>query len=768
MQPAVGAALLKARPTPTTVAPAGMRTADSLRYQTAACGLAPSAAHRASLWHATDGARPARPQISAADAPLRRLATLEPHRSTPEPIWLDRIGRAISARLTGWQRPDRALRRRAEAVQQAVTALSEQRSQQCGDTGALVSLLRERAHHLRQQHNAARRASRDAAHDQALAAVALAVREVHGFLPHTVQLMGALGLLEGHMVEMATGEGKTLTAAMAAVVAGWRGLPCHVVTANDYLARRDAELGQKLFALCGLSVASVHDEVQPDARKAAYSHDIVYTTAKDLLADHLRDQLVLGKTPPRSRFALMQLGVPVSELNQGSASTQREVVMRGLSQVIVDEADSVLIDEAVTPLIISAQQPDDLLDRAALQVVGLIAELRVSEDSQDDSADVLVQRALRHASLTEAGWRKVRAKTAAMEPFWRHPQRARELVDMALYAKHFLIRDLNFIVEDDKVVLIDELTGRLARQRTLSLGMQQILEALEGLPISPPSRVSARMSFQRFFQRFPKLGGMTGTAAEAGNEFGQVYGLATVSVPTHRKLLRQFWPHQVCADEAAKFDAIASSIRTLTAAGRSVLVGMRSVRSSEALAEHLRLRLGDVSVEVLHAVHHEHEAEIVARAGRPGAVTIATNMAGRGTDIALSDEVRAAGGLHVIIGESNDFRRIDRQLAGRCARQGDPGSVQRFVAPDEALIQRFAPPRVRQAWAARLHAQATALSALNQRVTDHASQPHPTSPQDRWIAQALLAWCQRRAERLAFDQRKASLQHDLQLDKTGL
>ena len=566
----------------------------------------------------------------------------------------------------------------------------------------------------------------------------MAVERVHGFMPHVVQFMGALGLLEGHMVEMATGEGKTVTAAMAAIVCAWRGEPCHVVTANDYLARRDAELGARLFALCRLSVASVHGEVPPAARAAAYSHDVVYTTAKDLLADHLRDRLALGKTPSRSRFSLGR-----ARQGQGQAKEQAGgdgTVLRGLAQVIVDEADSVLIDEAVTPLIISTQRPDDLLEQAAGEAVALVRQLVAGDD-------YTVQAALRHARLTPAGQQRVQGLTRSMSPFWRHPERSTELVEMALYAREFLVRDLHYVIEDGKIVLVDELTGRLANQRTLSLGMQQILEASEELELSPPAEVSARLSFQRFFQLFPRVGGMTGTAEEARDEFAAVYRLSTLAVPTHRTLRRRFLPVQLCENEAAKFDAIARSAADLCAQGRAVLIGMRSVRSSQALHDHLRTTHPQLEVDVLHAVHHEQESAIVARAGQPGRITIATNMAGRGTDIALHETVREAGGLHVIVGEGNDFRRIDRQLAGRCARQGDPGAVQRFVAFDDELNVRFTPGWLLRLWR-----------------TTHRHLPWL----DRWTTTAVLWQAQRRAERLAFHQRQSTLKQDLDIDKTGL
>jgi preprotein translocase subunit SecA len=679
----------------------------------------PAAGDGPSLW-ADAGA--------AAEPPARRLATMASQHTAPEPAWLDRAGRALAARLHAWRRPTAALQLRARNVRRQAEPL------RALDEAALRDCLAQHARDCRLQ---GRPGSRTAAatREAALAAASVAVERAFGFVPHVVQLMGALALLEGRMVEMATGEGKTVTVAMAAVVAAWRGLPCHVVTANEYLAQRDAELGARLFALCHLSVASVDTALAPPARATAYGHDVVYTTAQNLLADHLRDRLALGKTPSRTRFALAHARAAAP-----SGGSSGQVVLRGLAQVIVDEADSVLIDEAVTPLIISAQHPDDLLDQAAGEAVALARQLAEGEH-------FTLHRALRHVALTARGQQHIAQLAGGMAPFWRHRERARELVEMALYAQHLLVRDLHYVVEDGKIVLVDELTGRLARQRTLSLGMQQILEAAEGLDVSPPAQVSARLSFQRFFRLFPQLGGMTGTAQEARGEFAAVYGLTTLRVPTHRPLRRRLLPLQLCAGEAAKFDAISRSALAHCAAGRAVLVGMRSVRSSEALHRHLCALAPQAQVAVLHAVNHEQESAIVARAGRPGAITIATNMAGRGTDIALHDDVRAAGGLHVIVGESNDFRRIDRQLAGRSARQGDPGSVQRFVAFDDELPVRFAPAWLRRLW-----------------QWQHRHLPRC----DRPAAAAVLWLAQRRAEGLAFGQRGATLRQDIELDKTGL
>lgn len=662
---------------------------------------------------------------AAAKMPCERLAVLAAHRPEPVVNGLDRWGHRLLSAWRRLQRPLPALRSSAQAVFDLARA-----HRALGDD-ALRTHLAGLARACRLA-GAATVGQAAANRRAALAGVLLAVERVYGFSPHLEQIMCALSLLEGRMAEMATGEGKTLTAAMAAIVAAWHGLPCHVVTANDYLARRDAELGQPLFGFCGVSAASVDGDTPPPARAAAYAHDVVYSTPKEMLGDHLRDGLALGRTPSQTRFSL-------AAARQGGQLGSDGVVMRGLFQVIVDEADSVLIDEAVTPLIIAAQRPDDFLDRAAQEAVGLARQLSADRDFK-------LERALRHVELTPAGLLRVEQLSQGLAPFWRHRDRARELVEMALYATELLVRDQHFVVEDDKIVLVDELTGRLARQRTLSLGMQQILEASQNLPISPPTEVSARLSFQRFFRLFHRLGGMTGTAVEARGEFSRVYRLFTLRIPTHRPVRRDIWPLRLCEDEAGKFDAIARSALDRLAEGRAVLIGMRSVRSSEGLYRHLTSLRPDVKASVLHAVNHAQESAIIARAGLPGALTIATNMAGRGTDIVLDEGVRQKGGLHVILGEANDFSRIDRQLIGRCARQGDPGSAQRFVAFDEDLARRFVPAAGLEAW-----------RWLHRRCPSW----------DIRVTRFVLSWAQWRAERLAFGQRENILKQDLELDRGG-
>lgn len=663
---------------------------------------------------------------AAPVGPSGSLRVLDSHRPEVRPHRLDIWGERAIASLGRLRRPFGRLRRMASAVH----------THSVRQAGLSDEAFQQAVHEAQGQCRMESRQTADGAVKRsdlrALSLVAEAVRRVHGFSPHRVQLIGALALLEGRMAEMATGEGKTLTAAMAAVVAAWRGLPCHVVTANDYLAARDAQIGQQLFSLCQVSVASVTGETSPGARGAAYSHDIVYTTAKELLADHLRDDLALGRGAYRTRFSL-------SAARQGGQASIDGVVMRGIHQVIVDEADSVLIDEAVTPLIISAKKPDELLERAALEAVQIARRL-------EEGKDFVIQKALRHIEWTPEGRSLLQSIIRDMPAFWRRADRAEELVQMALYAMHLMVRDQHYVVEDDKVILVDELTGRLADQRTLSLGMQQVLEASLDIPITDPAEVSARSSFQRFFKLFNKVGGMTGTAREAAGEFAKVYGLTLVRVPTHRRVRRKTLALHVSRSEQEKFLAIARECQRLIAIGRPVLIGVRSVRSSLALEQCVRAQLPGANIQVLHALEHERESSIVARAGQSGTVTIATNMAGRGTDISLEESVREKGGLHVIVGEINDFARIDRQLVGRCARQGDPGSVRFFISIDDELFRRFLPRLTLAFWGGLCRSRSFV---------------------SRMAASMMIARAQRAAESLAFRQRALILDQDTDIERDG-
>lgn len=553
----------------------------------------------------------------------------------------------------------------------------------------------------------------------------MALREL-GMQPYKVQYMGALALHRGLLAEMATGEGKTLTVALAGVLAGLSGRPCHVLTANDYLAGRDADVMRPLYAACGVSVTAVTSEMQHEERPVHYASDVVYLTAKEVLADHLRDELSRRSGSDVRRLAFLQWLTPGGLAQGGHGLVQ----VRGLHTAIVDEADSILIDDAVTPLILSAPRESGGLADAVRRISRLADEMQRGEDYQ------LTVRA-QTAVLTEAGKLKLERVARELPKVWRPAPRREELMRQALVVRHFFHAGEHYLVQDGEVVLLDGATGRMTPGRSLSAGLHQAIEAFEGLEISDPSESLTQMSFQGFFRRFRRLSGCTGTALEAADELWSVYGLTVVRIPTHRPRIVHEREPIFCESSAARWQLICDEVLAEQAAGRPVLVGVRSVPASETLAELLRAR--GCQPAVLNALSHAQEAEIVAGAGQPGMVTIATNMAGRGTDIQLAQVVVAGGGLHVIIAEPNDSPRVDRQLAGRCGRQGDPGSVSRYLCPQDSVVQRFLLPVHR-----------IALEKLRNAAA---------RTRNRW-AMRIVRGAQRRAEHEAFERRISVLRSD--------
>jgi preprotein translocase subunit SecA len=517
---------------------------------------------------------------------------------------------------------------------------------------------------------------------EALAALREAADRVCGLCPFPVQLVGVAALHRGCLAEMATGEGKTLVAAMAAVLAGWTRRPCHVVTVNDYLAARDAKWFEALFRVAGLSVGVVTGGMDGSARQEGHRADVTYTTSKELLADFLRDRIAVGTLTDAERLRLR------GAERVTARSLGQTVVMRGLGAAIVDEADSILIDEAVTPLIISREQENEDLRSACVEARQLAETLQIGSDYEVDPK-------FRDVELTPAGRQRLAGAASRLPPLWRGTDRRQELVTQALHAREFHHRDRQYVVHEGKVVIVDEYTGRMMPQRTWRDGLHQAIEAREGLEITSPTETLARMSFQRFFRLFPHLSGMTGTAWEARHELWRVYRLAVVRIPTNRPVLRSVLPDRFFVSDQEKWSAVALEIQQLHAAGRPVLVGTRSIAASEELAR----RLGEVHLphRLLNATRHQEEAAIIADAGKRGTVTISTNMAGRGTDIRLDPGVADLGGLAVIATERHESPRIDRQLFGRSGRQGDPGTAQAFVSWTDEILLRFLPVPVRTA-----------------------------------------------------------------------
>ncbi len=537
---------------------------------------------------------------------------------------------------------------------------------------------------------------------EALALVREAARRSLGIEPFATQLMGAAGLLAGRLVEMQTGEGKTLTAGLAACIAAAAGVPVHVVTVNDYLAQRDADEMQPLLGYFGLRCGVIKHGLAPPEKQQAYAAQVTYCTNKELVFDYLRDRVT-------AQGPVTKVQLRVRALAGGGDS---RLLQRGLHFAIVDEADSVLIDEARTPLILAERD-------GPVQDAGVYPEALALADQMAAGEHFIVEPARRELRLTASGQRLLAAWAVERTgdgtdgaAVWRSVRGREHLATQALRARHLFLRDQHYLVADGKVQIVDEYTGRVLPGRTWEQGLHQMIEAKEGCELSEDNRTLARITYQRYFCRYLRLSGMTGTAREVAAELRATYRLDTVTVPTHRPSQRRNEGVVVCRDEAAKWQAVAAAVAAQVRRGRPVLVGTRSVEASERLSA----VLGEhgIAHRILNARQDADEAEVVAAAGQPGAVTVATNMAGRGTDIRLAPGVAAQGGLLVVLTEFHDSPRIDRQLYGRCARQGDPGGTMTIVAADDALLKEAAgvapllatlqPWRDRSAGRAVLHA----------------------------------------------------------------
>lgn len=492
---------------------------------------------------------------------------------------------------------------------------------------------------------------------------------------YDVQLLGAWIMIHGNMAEMATGEGKSLTATLAAATAAMAGIPVHVVTTNEYLAMRDAEEMRPLYEGLGLSVAAVLEEMDSDAKRKVYASDVVYCTNKQIAFDYLRDRLVL-------RNAHGQLSTKFSPANQSG-----QLLLRGLCFAIIDEADSVLIDEARTPLILSREHDDP--DQEAIYQQALSLAERLLEDEHYK----LLPRENR-LSLTAAGQEWLSQELQGAEGIWSGQRRAQQLVHQALCALHLYQRDRHYLVRDDQVLIIDRNTGRIMADRTWQRGLHQMVECKEGCAMTGQRETLSSISYQRFFGRYLRLGGMSGTLGQVRREMRSVYQTRVVAVPTHvpsRRVDKGFTLHR---REFEKWLAVLAEVVKVHARGQPVLLGTGSVHDSELLGSLLTRR--KLPHRVLNARQDSLEAKIVARAGRRGQITIATNMAGRGTDIKLGEGVADLGGLHVIVSDCHDEYRVDRQLCGRSARQGDPGSVSTHASLNDPLMQLFYPTVMRR------------------------------------------------------------------------
>ena len=499
---------------------------------------------------------------------------------------------------------------------------------------------------------------------QAFALVSESIRRSVAMTPYDVQIFGAIQIARGNVVEMKTGEGKTLTATLPTYLHALFGRGAHVVTVNDYLASRDLELMGPGYQTLGLSTDVVTSQATPEARQSAYRADVTYGTAKEFGFDFLRDRMKLAA---------------------GTAATS-SLTQRELNFVLVDEVDSVLIDEARTPLIIG------IIDQQ---------ERKIEEDCFRWAAE--------HASQFEEDIdfeydhqkKKVDLKTSGIDRLRRLPQigstrrvqvkKLYEYIENAIKVRRDFHLDQHYAIVDGKIAIIDEFTGRIAEGRQWQRGIHQSVEAKESQEISPPTRQGATVTMQTFFRLYENFGGMSGTVWTSKKEFKKVYKKKCVRVPTNRPIDRIQMPTKIFPNFSTKMEAVVTEIEAMTRNSRAVLIGTRSVEKSERLSRLLNER--GIAHEVLNANQHAREAEIIEASGQPGKVTVATNMAGRGTDFILADQVRDAGGLHVILTEIHESQRIDWQLIGRGSRQGQPGSCRIFVAMDDEILLQGLGPR---------------------------------------------------------------------------
>jgi len=537
---------------------------------------------------------------------------------------------------------------------------------------------------------------------EAFAVVREASRRVTGMRHYDVQLIGGMVLHEGKIAEMRTGEGKTLVATLPAYLNALSGKGVHVVTVNEYLATRDAEEMGQIYSFLGLTTAVNLNAMTPQEKQAAYAADITYGTNNEFGFDYLRDNMVLYK---------------------------EHMVQRELNYCIVDEVDSILIDEARTPLIISgqAEKSTELYYIAARFVPQLKEEEHYTVDLKAHSV-----------ALTDKGVEVVEKAFHINNLFDTKHMLLNHHINNALKAHVLMKRDVHYVVENGEIIIVDEFTGRLMHGRRYSDGLHQAIEAKEGLKVQNESMTLATITLQNYFRMYKKLGGMTGTAKTEEEEFKKIYGLEVIVVPTNKPMIREDRPDVIYKTEMGKFRAVVREIEELHKIGRPVLVGTTSIEKSELLSSMLKKK--GIKHNVLNAKQHAREAEIVAEAGQKYAVTIATNMAGRGTDIKLGEGVAEVGGLHIIGTERHESRRIDNQLRGRAGRQGDPGSSQFFISLEDELMKKFGSENIKG-------------------MMERLGMDEDTPIESRMVSKAIES-SQKRVEGANFDTRRMVLQYD--------
>ena len=611
-----------------------------------------------------------------------------PEREEKRMGWLDRTAIALAGSVARLVRP------RADQFTWVTQRVKEQASsiQELSDN-QLMPAARSLGRRLRREGYTEELVGRAFALVREVAGRTLGIRHFD------VQLIGGIVLLKGMVAEMETGEGKTLTATLAACTAALAGTPVHVVTVNDYLAARDADWMRPVYETLGLSVGTIVHGMDPDARRAAYGCAVTYCTNKELTFDYLKDRIVLWDRPGQVRLQLERL--------YGGKTRVNDLLLRGLHFAIVDEADSVLVDEARTPLIISAEARDFTEKAVYREAFDVAAELQAGRHFEVLSSDRTVE-------VTEAGRSRIDEFAWTEARGWTTGQQREELVRQALVAMNLYLLDKHYILRDGKVQIVDEYTGRVMPDRSWERGLHQLIEIKESVEMTSRKETRARISYQRFFRRYMRLAGMTGTAREIAGELWSTYGLRVVSIPTNRPLRRTYLPDRIYPTTESKWEAVVATVKEMHATGRPVLIGTRSVAASETLSVHLTE--ADIVHRVLNARQDNEEAEIVAQAGQRGCVTVATNMAGRGTDILLGEGVAELGGLHVIATERHEAGRIDRQLFGRCGRQGDQGSCEAIVSLEDELITAYTGKAVRKCAVSLLRRPGRWIPAITGRI----------------------------------------------------
>lgn len=643
---------------------------------------------------------------------MRKLAQLLP---CPGPVWGAYPMRAADD-LAPHRRALRLIPALAQCARVAQAALVHAAAWRVLDAPARARTLRSLRRALR------RDGLQGAALHQALGVVSGVAAEVLQQAPRMPQYMAAAALLDNRLAEMATGEGKTLAIGMAAAVAALAGIPVHVVTANEYLAVRDAASLAPLFETLGLHAVALCQATTDESRRVAYAQPIVYATAKELAFDFLRDRQALADRQTLEHAAADLAGHPGTK-----------PLLRGLCMALLDEADSILLDEADVPLILSRSVPQAARRVFLWQAVAMARQL-------EDGRDYRLSPADRVATLSAAGEQRLCELARDLGGPWQRTRYRRDAVSLALAGLHLYQRNMHYVVRDGAIELLDEVTGRVATGRVWSRGLHTIVALKEGLRPPAETETVAQTTFQRFFQRYWRLCGISGTLRDARAELRAVYGAGVVPIPLHLPCRRQDLPPRRFASAQALFDALPDRVAALRTAGRPVLIGTDSVSDSERVSSLLAERA--IAHQVLNALVDAEEAAIIALAGRAGQVTVATRMAGRGTDITLDEAARHAGGLHVLSCQRNSSRRLDRQLAGRAGRHGDPGSAEIWACDGASGVA-----------AARL------WTGLSHNAAGRAM------PLPAWLVLAPRRWSQWQEDRRRTQVRRHLLQQDLQWER---